>query len=796
MLDKHLIYKTSPLAKKENIIIFKDYRITVLSPRLFRVEKSKKGYFVDEATQKIFYRDMKKVDYKKIITEDSLEIETNECKLILKASFEDSYILLNNKKVSLDNSKNLKGTYRTLDEYDGDVHVKRKEKLTLEAGVCSKNGVALLDDSNSLILNKEGLLQPRKYIEKDIYIFAYGNNYKAAIKALYLITGNVPLIPRFALGNWWSRYHDYTDKEYLRLMNKFIEREVPLTVATIDMDWHYSTNLIEQKKIKELKRENEDYYGKINGWTGYSWNKDLFKNYKKFLQELKNKNLHVTLNLHPADGVRWFEDCYEKFAEAMNRDPKKLRVIPFDITSDLFINNYFKILHKPYEKDGVDFWWIDWQQGTQSKMVGLDPLWSLNHYHYLDNQKNHQVPLILSRYSGIGSHRYPLGFSGDTIVSWNTLEYLPYFTLTASNAGYCWWSHDIGGHMDGSGSHELFTRHVQFGVFSPINRLHGSNSPTMTKEPWVYKNGTSLIIENALRFRHKMIPLLYNASYKLNKEGTPLIEPMYYYYDTPLAYKQKNQYVFAENLIVSPITTKVNKNGYAFVDVYLPKGRWVDIFTDEIYDIEEDKLIKVSRDLESIPVFAKEGSIIPLSNDKGNSYVNPKELEILIYPGLDNDYVLYEDDEEGNKAFTTFTLKHGKDNNLTLEISTTGTHKVVPNNREITLRFKTLKEGKITALENSYPIKDSEILSSCLTCKFNYRSRAKYLIKVKYDNVSKLDYLKEHLQSVLESSQEEHVLKRVEFEKIILASSQKEFIDYVNQSKLDKDTINRILEIA
>lgn len=134
---------------------------------------------------------------------------------------------------------------------------------------------------------------------------------------------------------------------------------------------------------------------------------------------------------------------------------------------------------------GVDFWWIDWQQGTKSKMKGLDPLWLLNHYHMLDINRDGNNSVILSRYAGMGSHRYPLGFSGDTVVCWKSLDFQPYFTALASNAGYTWWSHDIGGHMFGKGDNELYLRWLQFGVFSPINRLHSSNKG-MSKEPWNY----------------------------------------------------------------------------------------------------------------------------------------------------------------------------------------------------------------------------------------------------------------------------------------------------------------------
>lgn len=105
------------------------------------------------------------------------------------------------------------------------------------------------------------------------------------------------------------------------------------------------------------------------GWTGYTWNKRLFYDYKKFLKDLKDKGLQVTLNLHPAQGVRYWEDGYEAMAAALGKDPASKECIPFDITNPQFINAYFEILHKPYEESGVDFWWMDWQQGTQSSTV-------------------------------------------------------------------------------------------------------------------------------------------------------------------------------------------------------------------------------------------------------------------------------------------------------------------------------------------------------------------------------------------------------------------------------------------
>ena len=188
--------------------------------------------------------------------------------------------------------------------------------------------------------------------------------------------------------------------------------------------------------------------------------------------------------MHPAEGVHAHEAAYAAIAKRMGIDPAAELPVSFDPTDPDFVEAYLEELHHPLEDEGVDFWWLDWQQGGVTKVPGLDPLWLLNHLHFLDSGRDGRRPLTFSRYAGIGSHRYPIGFSGDTHITWESLDFQPYFTATASNAGYGWWSHDIGGHFKGYRDDELATRWVQLGVFSPVNRLHSGLNPFNTKEPW------------------------------------------------------------------------------------------------------------------------------------------------------------------------------------------------------------------------------------------------------------------------------------------------------------------------
>lgn len=757
MLDKHLVADVRPQAKEENMVRWGNYRITVLQDRLFRLERSENQKFRDEATQSVWFRDMPVQEFTVTDWDNGLRIETGACTLIVKEQREDCRVELGGKILEINNSGNLQGTSRTLDGYDGEMFIGLQNKkaadmpeearIKLESGVCSLSGVAVFDDANSLTLEADGEVKPLRGDGSDEYIFVYGDDYRSAVKALYTICGNTPLIPRFALGNWWSRYYIYTDKEYLRLLNSFEEQNVPLTVATIDMDWHYSKAMEEDLHITEQGR-NTEFHGGNDGWTGYTWNKRLFPDYKNFLKKIEEKDLKITLNLHPAGGIRWFEECYEEVAKAMGVDAESGEWVKFDIANTDFINAYFSKVHKPYEEDGVAFWWIDWQQGVNSGMEGLDPLWSLNHYHYLDNASNHSAPLILSRYAGIGSHRYPLGFSGDTFITWETLDYLPRFTATASNIGYTWWSHDIGGHMYGDKDDEMYLRHVQYGVFSPINRLHCCNAEVCTKEPWAYGNGAGEVARNWLRFRHKLIPYLYTASYRTHKEGIALVEPLYYEWKIDAAYKYANEYLFGGELLVAPVTTPAEEDGYARTKVWFPEGTWTDIFTDARYEAGSDgKEVTVLREIESAPVFIKAGGVLPLSADEGNSVQNPEKMEILVWSG-NGGYTLYEDgatQEKEGQLFTTFKTEYSETDGMakqTLLISTKGDSSVVPAKRMFKVRFKDITDGEISVYVNGEKIETDEILTDCAAVDMVVEAGKEYRVEVTFEPQTRLEQLK------------------------------------------------------
>lgn len=688
-LNPWLIAKTKPFADEKNIIVGKNYRITVLTPRLVRVESQKDGIFTDEATQGIWNRNFPPVEFKAENSGGNILINTSDAIFnfeIRQRRLTYVYLKEYDKWIKADNAANLGGTTRTLDMKAG--------RVDLGCGVLSKKGVSVLFDGGLCLV--DGELKPRKAEEKDYYVFAYGRHYRAALDDYFFLTGGTPFLPRYVFGNWWSRYHAYTQEEYTGLMARFEKENLPFTVATVDMDWHW---VDVRKRFGKQYRGTQLFQGA--GWTGYSWNTDYFPDYREFLSWLHAHNYHVTLNLHPAQGVRPFENMYAEMVKAVNMDPTSGKTVPFDMSNADFINGYFDILHHPYEKDGVDFWWIDWQQGKKSKLRGLDPLWSLNHYHFLDNGRDGRRPLILSRYCGIGSHRYPLGFSGDYRVRWKSLAFQPEFTNTAANIGYDWWSHDIGGHAFGYYDDEMYLRWCQYGVFSPINRLHSTNFELQGKEPWKHSETVRRITGDYLRLRHALIPYIYTAAYRTYSENRPLCEPMYYDYPNEKdAYTVPNQYFFGGELIVCPITGRVNKKiNLAETKVWLPKGRYTDIFTGEIY--EGGRKTVMCRDLEYIPVLAREGAIIPMSADEGNGVGNPKHFKILVYRG-NRSYTLYEDDGKDSgykygKFVTTEMTVSEKDGDVVFTVApVSGDESLIPSKRLYTVSFGDVVGGGMT----------------------------------------------------------------------------------------------------
>ena len=698
-------------------VVGKTYRFTLLTDRIVRMEYDPEGFFEDRPSTKVINRNLPAPEYSVLDDGAILQISTKHFHLTYQygqgKSFNENNLVIDAKnnfthygarwhfgaKMYGDPPRhhNLYGTARTLDRADGAV--------ALEFGLMSTAGHSFFDDSDTAVFGEDGLFHERRANTIDVYYICGQRDYRETLKDFYAITGKPPMLPRYALGNWWSRWYPYTADGYLELFDRFEKEDLPFSMAVLDMDWHIT--------------EVDPKYGK--GWTGFTWNKEYFANPAAFGKKIHAKGVHVSLNLHPADGVQGFEDAYEAMAKATGADASVEEPVRFDMTDPVFTKAYFEHLMHPLEDECVDHWWIDWQQGRSCSVKSLDPLWLLNHNHYVDNCRDGKRGLILSRYCGLGAHRYPAGFSGDTVISWESLDFQAYFTIAATNAGFPFWSHDIGGFSKGIRDPELFVRWLQLGVFSSFQRLHSTRNSFASKEPWNFAPEYQPVIGEWLRLRHQLIPYIYSETYRQHTEALPLIQPMYYAYPmADRAYSEKNQYLFGSQLMVCPITQPADeKTGMGSVKAWIPEGVWTDFFTGKTY--QGHRVAVLNRPLGSYPVLAKAGAIVPTAVHKvgSNDTSNPEELEVFVFPGADGRYDLFEDDgltdgyKTGEACVTTF--EYNCEDQL-FTIKTTGDRTCIPAKRKYTIVFRGFDSFQTQNAKDVCYDQETRSLRVCLDC--------------------------------------------------------------------------------
>lgn len=664
---------------------FGNARFSCLADGMIRMEYDENHRFEDRPTLAFLYRDRRSAFSSVSVDGKSLRLKTPRIDL----TFTDDGKPFNadNLHVSfamdggrgewtpgMDAGGNLRGTTRTLDGISG--------ATSLSEGLLSRDGWAVVDQSNAVALEpRDGQLWVTARNNNgalDWVLFAYGHDYKTALADFANVTGKVPMPPRYAFGSWWSRYWAYSADELRTLVSDFDSHDVPLDVLVIDMDWH------------------------LKGWTGYTWNPEYFPEPDEFLKEMHERGLKVTLNLHPADGVGKHEKQFGAMCKALGLDPEKTDRIPFDCTDPNFVDAYFKILHHPMEKKGIDFWWMDWQQGTSTKVPGLDPLPWINYLHWNDmagrTRETGRRPLIFSRWGGLGNHRYQIGFSGDTHNNWPSLAFQPYFTATAGNVAFGYWSHDIGGHMPGKVPPELYARWIQFGAFSPILRTHTTKNPEAERRIWKFPPEVFNAARKAFQLRYHLLPYIYTTSRECYDTCLPMCRPLYYEWpNEPQAYDSKGSYLFGDALYVAPVTKPADpKSGLAVVNLWLPPGRWRNGFTGQVFEGPTTTMLTVP--LDEIPVFVREGYGIPAMPQTLRAGEKPIQRLIAHVFHQPKDQTstttVYEDDyisdDYRNGAFSrqSITTK-GDDDDLDITIAgATGNYNGMPTRRSYEIRVE------------------------------------------------------------------------------------------------------------
>ncbi len=664
-----------------NSYIYGNARFTVLTDGVVRIEYAGGGAFVDEET--FFARRGARgiADFR--FEDGVLTVETPKLTLTYRGG-EFSAKTLSAKihtggveaewRYGDELKGNLGGTLKTLDGV--------WRRVEVPDGILSKDGFYVIDDSGKAVITdgRATSRDPRHLV--DIYLFAYGRDYRAALSDLAAVSGRAALPRKYFFGSWYSRWHAFTAEEYLEIVDEYEKNGFPLDVMVIDMDWHHHDWCTKDKKY--LTGFGYGHAGGNLGWTGYTWVKERFPDPAGFLKSLHEKGVAAVLNDHPCDGIRDNEEFYAPFTEELERagysesvpdveelfdlekHPEREAVVKrnaesrasgkknfrFNAGSPEYMKAFFKWAHRPRDDEGVDFWWLDWQQDYVYPEVngvrGMTHLERLNELYYEDSKRDGVRGQGFSRWAGFGDQRHPGHFSGDTVTNFETLAFEIEMTVTSGNALCFFWSHDIGGFNDPETPKqaECFARWVQFGAVSPALRLHSCGEDT-DRRPWLWGEPFCSSMRKSFELRSKLFPYIYSSAYQSSKESVPLLRPLYLDLpDADEAYRHPGEYMLGDGLLAAPAASRGEGENYVVrSEVWLPGGVWYGWFDGKRY--EGGKTHTVTSDINTFPLFVKAG--FPLVTRPYNKSVSAPltDAVIKVFAGEEDQDVsakLYEDD--------------------------------------------------------------------------------------------------------------------------------------------------------
>lgn len=370
------------------------------------------------------------------------------------------------------------------------------------------------------------------------------------------------------------------------------------------------------------------------GGSGSSvWNTTTYTNIRPFITPGTVALIAVRVNDWGGGGG---------LGEASLSDVSPVGGIRFNLALKNHAEAFMKILHNPLVDLGADFWWVDGGSGS-CEMEGLSSqMWTNRVFYEYTGQHTGKRAFIFSRYGGWGNHRYPGFFTGDTYGQWEVLAHQVSYTARGGNVLMPYITHDIGGFIGKNISIDLYARWFQFGVFSPLVRLHSAyENPEdgNVRMPWTYgRRGTDLVREYA-QLRHRLIPYVYSYCRTATDSALPLVRPLYLEYPRlGEAYARTDEYFFGKEILVAPIVDSTGER-----EIYLPPGEWFALFTDSQYT--GPVRVREKHSLGTMPVFVRSGSIIP--GQPVREYSDKGLLDTLlldVYGKQDAVFNLYEDD--------------------------------------------------------------------------------------------------------------------------------------------------------
>ncbi|WP_142301026.1 TIM-barrel domain-containing protein, partial [Bacillus sp. 7884-1] len=468
---------------------------------------------------------------------------------------------------------------------------------------------------------------------------------KEAVTLYTTLTGKTPLPPKWSLGYHQSRYSYTSEDEVKDIVKSFKDYEIPLDCVFLDI--HY-----------------------MNGFRVFTFDEDKFPHYKELIKELTGEKIDVVPIVDP--GIKK-DEAYPVYYEGMKKGyfSKYLsgevyygEVWPgISAFPDFFhteVQEWWGELHRFYTDLGIRGIWNDMNEPSvfnESKTMDLDVIHNADGKE-ITHREGHNLyglymskatfeglqkllgngrPFSLTRAGYAGVQRYSAVWTGDNRSHWEHLEMSLPMIMNLGLSGVAFTGADVGGFSSDT-TPELLIRWTQVGAFMPYFRNH-SVQDSIYQEPWAFGKETLASVKKYIELRYRFMPYLYSLFHESEKTGLPIVRPLVMEYpNDPETFQCSDEFLLGSKLLIAPIL----RPGQSHRSVYLPEGMWYDFWTHQKY--EGGKYHLISADLDTLPIFIKAGTILPL----GTAVKNTKEkqkIELQIYHSENGmTGFLYEDD--------------------------------------------------------------------------------------------------------------------------------------------------------
>ncbi|MBT8321832.1 MAG: glycoside hydrolase family 31 protein [Eudoraea sp.] len=516
------------------------------------------------------------------------------------------------------------------------------------------------------------------------YYFFYGPDMSRVVRSYTDLTGTPELPPLWAMGFHQSKWSYFPEKQVKNLAKKFRDLKIPCDAIYLDIDY-------------------------MNGFRCFTWDKKKFPDPKRMIEELNEDGFKTVVMIDP--GIKVDRD-YWVYKEALENDYfckrgdgplMQGKVWPGQCSFPDFTNPevraWWAELYKEFMAEiGVHAVWNDMNEPAVMEVPGKTaPLDTRHNFdgHPCTHRKAHNVygmqmvratyegvkkyvypkrPFVITRAAYAGTQRYSSTWTGDNVATWEHLWIANVQVQRMCLSGMSFVGSDIGGFAE-QPSGEMFARWIQLGVFHPFCRVHSSGDHG-DQEPWSFDKEVTDIVREFIELRYQLLPYLYTMFWRYTRDNIPMLKSLAYYdQEDPQTHFRTDEFIFGEQILVCPVQ-EPNVKGRR---MYIPRGKWYNYWSGELLEGGMEKW--VAADIDRIPIFVKEGAIIP--KYPVQQYVGEKEIEELtldIYykAGIENSTV-YEDAQEGydyTKGY--FSLRNiklnGKENELIIQQFKDGTY--------------------------------------------------------------------------------------------------------------------------